>query len=419
VKNLLGSPWSSCISPDFSLFFLSFVYSCIIVAKAQDVCSTAYGPRPTGGSTGPRPTDEVRFSGGNTKNSTLDNDAIIGGFCGVNITNNGLWWSIEGTGLRMRATSCNDRTKIKVKLSVFTGTCDALRCIGGGEEQDFGCVRGAESSAGEWESLSTAYDFDTFEGQIYYILVQQASAEAGVVWMGFSPALEPPNNACYDAVGPVPRDGITTVYGDSLQSNLDAPAAGFCGTNQGQYPGVWYQVFGTGGRITLEACSEFNTDGFEFSVYNGFRCEDSSLTCVTSGTTYTTKSDPDKCTFQNLVGTNGENSVVRPMTTFSFDTKDRDRYYILVNFAAPSTLTPTAPFRFWVDDGEDGNAGSGGTTGIQFSVGGGDVDDGDGDGNDGDGDGDGGNGSGAKSMFAMGLSAVVAFAAPAVMLLAM
>lgn len=375
-----------------------------------DVCGGAYGPRPTDGSTGPRPGDGVRFSGGNSQGMTVDSGVIADDFCGVDIINPGLWWSITGTGLRMRATSCHFRTNIKVKLSVFTGSCDALRCVGGGEEADFGCESSAQSGA--WESVSTAYDFETHLGQVYWILVQQASAEeAGVVWMGFAPAIEPPNNACHDAVGPVPRDGLTTVDGDSLQANMDAPTPGFCGTNQAAFPGVWYQIFGTGGRITLEACSEFNSGGFEFSVYNGFRCdEDHSLTCVTDGTKYVTKSDPGKCTFANDVGTNAESFVEWPMTAFSFDTNDRDRYYILVNFAADSpALVPTAPFRFWVDDGEQGNAGSGGTTGIQFSTGGGNVDDGNDNNND-----DGG-GSGAESNLAMGFSAVVvAVAVPAV-----
>lgn len=405
----ISSHLSLCLS------FLSFVYN-NIVTKAQDSCNNAYGPRPTDVATGPRPTDGVRFSGGNTQGSTVDNNVIDGDFCGVDINNPGVWWSIQGTGLRMRATSCNVKTNIKVKLSVFTGPCNALRCVGGGQEPDFGCETSAQS--GEWGSVSTAYDFDTHEGQVYYILVQQTvSDQAGVVFMGFAPALEPPNNACHDAVGPVPRDGFTTVNGNSLQANMDAPAPGFCGTNQGEYPGVWYQIFGTGGRVTLEACSEYNTGGFEFSVYNGFRCDDARLTCVSSGTTYETKDNPDKCTFGRQVGTDGESFIVNQMTTFSFDTKDRDRYYILVNFGAASTSIPTAPFRFWVDDGKEGLAGSGGTTGIQFSVGGDGVDDGSGD--DDDGDGDGGNGSGTESMFDMGLSTVVAsFAVPAVMMLA-
>jgi hypothetical protein len=404
--------------------FLLYLY--YIVTKAQDACVGAYGPRPTDGSTGRRPTDNVRFSAGNTQGSTLDDNVIEGDFCGVDITNPGIWWSIEGTGKRMRATSCHPRTRVKVKLSVFTGTCSALRCVGGGQEADFGCETSANTQSAGWESVSTAYDFDTFEGQFYYILVQQTSNVGGVVWMGFSPATEPSNNVCHDAVGPVPRDGLTTVNGDSLQANMDYPQPGLCGTNQGEYPGVWYQIFGTGGRVTLEACSEFNTGGFEFSVYNGFRCEDNSLSCVTSqtgNTQYAMKSDPGKCTFGNMVGTDGESFIVGPMTTFSFDTVDRDRYYILVNFEAGSTLIPTAPFRFWVDDGENGNAGSGGTTGISLSAGGDTVDDGNGNG-DGNGDGNngdqgGGDGSGAERMLGMGFSAVVALSFPAVMMLAL
>jgi hypothetical protein len=119
---------------------------------------------------------------------------------------------------------------------------------------------------------------------------------------------------------------------------------------------VWFQVIGTGGAITISACGATNYDGFWFSVYNGAYCD--SLECIDGE--YDVGEDAEKCTFGS-----GE-LPPRPITKFSFNTRDRDRYYIYVHFARTQEDLPTGQFRFFADDGQDGKAGSSGAHLITF-----------------------------------------------------
>lgn len=139
---------------------------------------------------------------------------------------------------------------------------------------------------------------------------------------------------------------------------------------------------GTGGSVSVMACSEFNFDGFYFSVYNAADCD--SLECV-DGKYEIDIEDPERCSF-------GPEAVQRPMTKFTFNTKDRSRYYIYVHFARTAADKPTADFLFFADDGQGGNGGSSGPHLIQFeertTLTDGKGKDGDGDDDDDDGDDD-------------------------------
>jgi hypothetical protein len=69
-------------------------------------------------------------------------------------------------------------------MSIFTGSCDNLRCVTGTELPDFECGYLQKAAGnGEWGTLSTAVAFPTFEGQNYYILVQQAGESPGDAWV--------------------------------------------------------------------------------------------------------------------------------------------------------------------------------------------------------------------------------------------
>ena len=107
---------------------------------------------------------------------------------------------------------------------------------------------------------------------------------------------------------------------------------------------------GTGEPVTVMACGEYNFDGYAFSVYNGAYCN--GMDCV-KGDYELGVEDPEKCTF-------GSNRVVRPLTKYTFDTHDRDRYWIYVHSARTRVDVPTADFRFFVDDGKNGDGSSSG-----------------------------------------------------------
>lgn len=303
----------------------------------------------------PRLINEV-FSPGRTFYATVDD--VNGGFCGVPIDSPGIWWSVIGTGDPITVSSCHNQTDIKVKFSVFTGTCGDLECVAGGAEPDYECpLLRRKNDVGEWDTMATALTFDSKENTVYYILVQQMEMIGrGTVWINFRHPNVPQNDNCVDAIGPVPRDNtrIESTSVDATVSNV----FDYCGGVDvpSLYPGTWFQIIGTGEPVTVMSCSDLNDDGFAFSVYNGAYCND--MGCV-KGEYEVGVKDPKKCTF-------GSQRIERPMTKFTFDTRDRDRYWIYVRFARTRAISPTADFRFYVDDGREGDASSSGAHMIEF-----------------------------------------------------
>lgn len=313
----------------------------------MDTCEGAAGPRPVNGV----------FSPGRTEYATVDD--VNGGFCGVNIDRPGIWWWVEGTGDIIKVSTCDKKTSIKVKISVFTGSCNDLKCVRGGAEPDYECSDcKKENEIGEWESYSTALTFHSKLGADYYILVQQESLyRRGTIWLNFQTPIIPQNDNCVDAIGPVPRDmtriDATSVFGTISQED------DYCGGERvpSLYPGTWFQIMGTGKEVTVMACGALNTDGYAFSVYNGANCD--SLECV-SGSYKVNVVDRNRCNF------NGE---IRPMTKYTFETVDRSRYYVYLHFAQTRADKPTTDFRFFADDGTAGKGSSSGAHVILFQEG--------------------------------------------------
>eukprot|EP00537_Pseudo-nitzschia_pungens_P005304 CAMPEP_0172377398 /NCGR_PEP_ID=MMETSP1060-20121228/68883_1 /TAXON_ID=37318 /ORGANISM="Pseudo-nitzschia pungens, Strain cf. cingulata" /LENGTH=409 /DNA_ID=CAMNT_0013105083 /DNA_START=91 /DNA_END=1320 /DNA_ORIENTATION=+ len=304
----------------------------------MDTCEGAAGPRPINGV----------YSPGRTNVATIDD--VNGGFCGVSIDRPGIWWWVEGTGDIITVSSCHKQTEIKVKMSVFTGSCDDLQCVTGTDQPDYECpVCKVPNPLEEWKTFATSLSFPSELGQNYYILVQQeAEFERGTVWLNFQTPIIPQNDNCVDAIGPVPRD-LTKVEATNIFGSISV-VDDYCGGENVPplYPGSWFQVMGTGKKVTVMACSDFNFDGYAFSVYNGANCD--SLECV-QGRYQVNVVDEAKCVFDGLK---------RPLTKFTFDTVDRDRYYVYVHYARTRVDKPTSDFRFFVDDGSEGKGGSSG-----------------------------------------------------------
>jgi len=304
----------------------------------MDLCINAAGPRPI---------NEV-FSPGRTTYATTED--INGGYCGVSIDSPGIWWWVEGTGTPITVSTCHKATEIKVKFSVFTGSCARLECVSGTDEPDYACpLLRKENDLGEWNTLATAHTFETELDKRYYILVQGVNGARGEVWLNFRFPDVPQNDNCVDAIGPVPRD-LTMIENSSIDATV-SKMYDYCEANvPALYPGTWFQIMGTGDPVTIMACGQYNLDGYAFSVYNGAYCD--GMDCI-KGDYELKVVDEEKCTF-------GSARVVRPLTKYSFDTHDRDRYWIYVHTARTRAEVPTADFRFWVDDGKNGDGSSSG-----------------------------------------------------------
>jgi hypothetical protein len=128
-------------------------------------------------------------------------------------------YSVEGTGDPIKVSSCHLQTNIKVKFSVFTGSCDDLQCVTGGAEPDFECpLLRRENELGEWDSMASALTFDTKIDQNYYILVQQADGR-GTVWLNIeNTSVDASVSKVFDYCG---GDGVPSLYpGTWFQSKL-------------------------------------------------------------------------------------------------------------------------------------------------------------------------------------------------------
>jgi len=100
------------------------------------------------------------------------NDGAEAGFCNLYIDSaGGLWYSIEGTGSKMRVSTCNTYTVNKgnmdTEIIVYSGSCGIanLACIVGAD----GTGGGAIQTCNAWP---TTVEFDTCVGTTYYVLVQ-------------------------------------------------------------------------------------------------------------------------------------------------------------------------------------------------------------------------------------------------------
>ena len=67
----------------------------------------------------------------------------------------------------MAVSLCDDSTNYDTKLSVFSGDCDNLVCVGGNDDHD------------ECDGFRSAFEWSPIVGERYYILVHGWGGEVG------------------------------------------------------------------------------------------------------------------------------------------------------------------------------------------------------------------------------------------------
>ncbi|MCE9595911.1 MAG: hypothetical protein K8S98_17115 [Planctomycetes bacterium] len=88
--------------------------------------------------------------------------------CGPVLTAPGVWYSVTGTGFAMTATTCDPGTTYDTRLSVFSGTCGSLVCVG--DNDDDGVCVSPDRSTVSWSSTA---------GVTYYLLVSGNGSAVG------------------------------------------------------------------------------------------------------------------------------------------------------------------------------------------------------------------------------------------------
>ena len=243
---------------------------------------------------------------GSTLTSTID----AAPSCGLNFPRYGVWYRFVGTGQAVTLSTCSAGTNYDSQIGVYSGSCTALTCVAG-NDNDAACSSGGRKSTVTFNSTS---------GTTYLIWVTGAVSARGNFSLSVSCAgsVGVANDACANAVAIT--CGSTTT-GSTTGATSDA--VGTCTTSLGTAPGVWYTVVGNGGTVTASLCgSSYDT---KIGIFTG-SC--GALTCVAG--------NDDFCSLQSQV---------------SFNSTSGTTYYILVtgfssasgNFTLNVTCTTPPP----------------------------------------------------------------------------
>jgi hypothetical protein len=239
---------------------------------------------------------------GNTTNATTD----AAPFCGTSVdAAPSVWYKIIGNGDLMTVSTCNSGTDYDTKLHLYTGTCTALNCVTGNDD-DFTCTTGPGVAG-----FKSTIQWCSQPGTVYLLRVSGFGTSMG----NFQFTLDClPNATTNDlCTGALPISCNTSVLGSTRCAGVDTGLP-FCGTTGGTAGGVWYTFTGNGAFVELNTCSALTNYDTKIHVFSG-SCNN--LTCVAGNDDYF--STTETCAFSGL------NSIVQ------FCSQPGVQYYVLVH----------------------------------------------------------------------------------------
>ncbi len=186
---------------------------------------------------------------GTTQLATFDNV----GTCTISNTSPGVWYTFVATGPDATISTCN-QASFDTKLSVFSGSCGSLSCVGGNDDGS-GC-----------SGFSSRLTVATTIGQTYWVLVHGFSASTGdfdlTITCSPPPPPPPANDACSGAIF---VECGQTVSGTTDNANINV--IGSCGVSV-TAPDVWYTFVAEASTATVSTCDQADYDT-KISVFSG------------------------------------------------------------------------------------------------------------------------------------------------------
>lgn len=167
----------------------------------------------------------------------------------------GVWYSFEGTGRPMAASTCSKDLNFDTSIKVFVGECDNLACLATSRAS-------YDSDCEETFYGSSRAVFQTEVGVSYFILVSgDYSSAVGEFGLTIYEADVPSNDLCSNATQILPDMGA--IAGSTLNATSSPPlpqnphnqSSSFGCTYVPATSGVWYSFFGTGDVYQLVVCS--------------------------------------------------------------------------------------------------------------------------------------------------------------------
>ena len=215
--------------------------------------------------------------------------------CGLRVDNGssgGVWYTFTGTGTTLyQISTCNASTDFNTEISVFTGSCGALSCVAGNDDNTTCSV-----GSGPIFSASTV-NVSLSSTTQYYVYVTGHSSASGDFDLTISDmGTVTSNDLCANAEQIIiPMGGTGTGSGTTMNATtIDAPPDCGPGVDNGSSGGVWYTFTGTGNTMyEITTCNAFSDFDTEVSVYTG-SC--GTLSCVDGN-------DNQGCGFGSILST--------------------------------------------------------------------------------------------------------------------
>lgn len=234
-------------------------------AEFKDRCEEKLGAvLPNGGST---------FANTRDANST-DNLQLLLVPCGPNneffdLNNAGVFYTLEGTGAKMRITTCSTQAEFISRVSVFS-SCDSKSCIDSAAETKE--TAGNRSTCFN-EKLKAALEFQSTADVAYSLFVQDDKAGKSGDFALTVEELPPDNALC----GGIQRIELDETYTGTTGGSVTSTNATACNGISPNGPGVWFEIPGVDDdtEVVMVTCSK---QPFYFLVYEGGNC--SALSCV-------------------------------------------------------------------------------------------------------------------------------------------
>lgn len=189
-------------------------------------------------------------------------------------TASGVWYSFTGTGELVELTTCNAGTDYDTKLGVFTGSCGALNCVVG--DDDDTCP---------FSNLYSRVFFSTTVGEVYYVYVTGFGSSQGTFELSVSCFPPPANDDVCNAINlevNVPETvnnlGATVQMGEPSPGPGSDPSAGSCNSDDGWCSfetsvnnSVWYVL-----NVQEAGCYEIFTtpSDLQLAIYQPSTCMD-------------------------------------------------------------------------------------------------------------------------------------------------
>jgi hypothetical protein len=169
-----------------------------------------------------------------------------------------VWYAVIGNGKAITASTCGLASGFDTQISVFTGSCSGLQCVGGNDDA---C---GKQSRVAWSSES---------GVIYFVLVQGAESASGNFLLQLSTEGDAVISGDVCGTAPSLQIGETREVPLSGVTEVDSNVLSLCyfpDENLWEAPaGIWYKITGNGANLTASLFSE----GFCDYCYYDFRVE--------------------------------------------------------------------------------------------------------------------------------------------------